>query len=103
MEETFDRDKLIGAVAKLVLSNPTDAVQLAFLPTGSDVSGLDVSMVTDVKIGDKSGNQVKLLDKVELIRLLSELVGKADPENAQAVAFFEALNAAAEKLGGDRS
>lgn len=95
MEETFDRDKLIGAVAKLVLSNPTDAVQLAFLPAGSDISGMDVSMVADVKIGDKAGNQVKLVDKLELIRLLTGMLEGADPDNEQATAFFRALNAAA--------
>lgn len=99
MNARFDKEKLIAKIAKLAFSNPTDAVQLAFLPTGSDISGMDVSLVTDVKIGERGGSQVKLVDKLELLRMLSALLEQEGAENEQALAFFQALNAAAAEPG----
>lgn len=104
MGETFDREKMIEKIAGLAFSDPTDAVRLAFLPAGSDITGLDVSMVTDVKVGDKGGAQVKLLDRLELIRLLVELMGAPDREQERALEFFKALNSAAGTAGdGDET
>ena len=94
MGETFDREKMIEKIADLAFADPTDAVRLAFLPVGSDISGLDVSMVTDVKVGEKGGSQVKLLDRLELMRLLVELMGAPNREQERALDFFQALNAA---------
>ena len=104
MEERFVREKLIQKIAALAFADPTDAVRLAFLPEGSDIAGLDVSMVTDVKVGDKGGTQVKLVDRLELIRLLVELVGTPDREQERALEFFRALNGAGNPTGdGDEA
>lgn len=92
MKRRYDRKKIIQELARLAFSDPTDAVALAFLPEGSDISGMNVSMVTELKVGEKGGNQVKLLDRVELIRLLVELVGRDDVQCAES--FFLALGAA---------
>lgn len=97
MEQRYDKQSIIQSLAKLAFSDPTDAVALAFLPEGSDISGMDVSMVTEVKVGEKGGSQVKLLDRAELIRLLVELLGGSESEVGQAQSFYQALNAA----GGD--
>ena len=97
MGAKLNKDKLIANIAKLAFSNPTDAVQLAFLPSGSDLSGMDLRLVTDVKIGEKGGSQVKLVDKLELIRLLAELTeGGGDGETA--ATFFQALAQAGEDV-----
>lgn len=103
MREGYDKETLIRQIADLAFSNPTDAVSLAFLPAGSDVTGLDVSMVTDVKVGEKGGVQVKLLDKMELIRLLVELTGGDDREQEHAREFYAALEKAAEQMGGEQA
>ena len=92
MKRRYDRKKIIQELARLAFSDPTDAVALAFLPEGSDISGMNVSMVTELKVGEKGGNQVKLLDRVELIRLLVERVGRDDVQCAES--FFLALGAA---------
>lgn len=101
MRRRYDRKKIIQELAKLAFSDSTDAVALAFLPEGSDITGMNVSMVTEVKVGEKGGNQVKLLDRTELIRLLVELVGGGDAEHA--ASFFQALNAAASDTERDAS
>lgn len=97
MGAKLNKDKLIANIAKLAFSNPTDAVQLAFLPSGSDLSGMDLRLVTDVKIGEKGGSQVKLVDKLELIRLLAELT-EGDGDRETAATFFQALAQAGEDV-----
>ena len=97
MGAKLNKDKLIANIAKLAFSNPTDAVQLAFLPSGSDLSGMDLRLVTDVKIGEKGGSQVKLVDKLELIRLLAELT-EGDGDGEAAATFFQALAQAGEDV-----
>lgn len=97
MGAKLNKDKLIANIAKLAFSNPTDAVQLAFLPSGSDLSGMDLRLVTDVKIGEKGGSQVKLVDKLELIRLLAELT-EGDGDGETAATFFQALAQAGEDV-----
>lgn len=90
MEKRYDKETIIQELAALAFSDPTDAVALAFLPEGSDITGRNVSMVTEIKVGEKGGNQVKLLDRAELIRLLVELMGSSETESAEA--FFRALS-----------
>ena len=91
-EPKYTRERIIQEIAKLAFSDPADAVGLAFLPEGSSIVGLDVSAVTELKVGEKGGNQVKLLDRVELIRLLVELLGAGEDGHTQADSFFRALN-----------
>lgn len=100
MGKRYDKEKLIRQIAELAFSNPTDAVSLAFLPEGSDVSGLDLSMVSDVKVGEKGGVQVKLVDKMDLIRLLADLIVGNEPDQVKALEFYQALEQAAEQMGG---
>ena len=54
MKRRYDRKKIIQELARLAFSDPTDAVALAFLPEGSDISGMNVSMVTELKVGEKA-------------------------------------------------
>lgn len=93
MEKRYDRETIIQELAELAFSKGTDAAALAFLPPGSDLTGMDVSMAAEIKVGEKGINQVKLVDRVELIRLLAALVGTGESESAQARAFFRALSA----------
>lgn len=103
MKKRYDKERIIQEVAALAFSKATDVAALAFLPPGSDISGMDVSMAAEVKVGEKGSNQVKLVDRVELIRLLVELIGAEGSETAQAQSFFQALNAAAQETEGDKS
>jgi len=99
MNQHYTRETIIQELARLAFSDPTDAVALAFLPEGSDITGKNVSMVTEIKVGEKGGSQVKLLDRAELIRLLVELLGQTETQNAQSL--FQALTAAAPDKDGD--
>lgn len=101
MEKRYDRETIIQELAALAFSKGTDAAALAFLPPGSDLRGMDVSMAAEVKVGEKGSNQVKLLDRVELIRLLVALLGAEDGENEQARSFYRALGEAAKGTGGE--
>lgn len=100
-KQRYNRETIIQEIARLAFSDATDAVALAFLPVGSDISGMNVAMVTEAKVGEKGGGQVKLLDRVELIRLLVELIGMEKTENPQAQSFFQALDTAAKQMQGE--
>lgn len=101
MKKQYDKETIIQELAELAFSKSTDAAALAFLPPGSDLTGMDVSLAAEVKVGEKGSNQVKLIDRVELIRLLVALVGTEGTETAQALSFFQALNSAAGGTEGE--
>lgn len=102
-KQQYDRETIIQEIARLAFSDTTDAVALAFLPVGSDIKGMNVAMVTEAKVGEKGGGQVKLIDRVELIRLLVELVGTENSEDLRAQSFFEALDMAAKQMQGEEA
>lgn len=88
---------------KLAASSPNDAVKLLFLDEEdlSLLDGLDLSLLTEMKRNANGTVEIKLLDKLEVIRELNELRRAENGEQAAASSFYAAIDKAADRLGGE--
>ena len=88
------------AVAKL---RDKDAVKLLFLDEEdlSLLDDLDLSLLTEMKRSANGAVEIKLLDKLEVIRELNELKRAGSGEQAAASNFYAAIDKAADRLGGE--
>lgn len=100
------RKKLCSAdvaehIRRLAFGRANDAVRLAFLAPEQQglIEGLDLSMVSEVKRGAKGEVEVKLLNRIDLLELLSKLLEANMPKSNEAENFFAAMDSAASKLG----
>lgn len=97
--------ELVRKVTRLAFGRPNDAVRLVFMDADNQevVDSLDLSMVEDVKRHSNGTVEVKLLNRVELFKLLAELLQGDEKGSSAAEEFFRSLDRAAEKLGGDKN
>lgn len=88
---------------KLAVSSPNDAVKLLFLDEEdlSLLDDLDLSLLTEMKRSANGAVEIKLLDKLEVIRGLNELKRAESGEQAAASNFYAAIDKAADRLGGE--
>ena len=87
---------------KLAVSSPNDAVKLLFLDKEdlSLLDGLDLSLLTEMKRNANGVVEIKLLDKLEVIRELNELKRAESEEASAGSSFYAAIDKAADRLGG---
>lgn len=85
---------------KLAVSSPNDAVKLLFLNEEelSDISGLDLSLLTEMKRSPNGTVEIKLVNKLDVIRELNELIKAQEAERSAGQSFYSALDKAAGKL-----
>lgn len=94
---------LVKQIVKLAFGRSNDAVKLVFLdPEQQEViDGLDLSMVAEIRRDSKGMVEVKLIDRLALLEMLSKLL---EPEschkNGEAENFYSALDKAATRIGG---
>ena len=81
------RADVVRRLAELAFGKANDCVRLV-LEEGADLSGLDLSLLSEVKRNDKGMVEVKLLDRLEALAQLGQLVGE---ESADVEAFFRVL------------
>lgn len=62
---------------------------------------LDLSLLTEMKRSANGAVEIKLLDKLEVIRELNELKRAGSGEQAAASNFYAAIDKAADRLGGE--
>ncbi len=105
MRRDYIEKKLCGAdlaehIRKLAFGRANDAVKLAFLVPEQQtlIDQLDLSMVSEVKRGSKGEVEVKLLNRVDLLELLSKMLETNMPRENEAESFFAAMDSAASKL-----
>ncbi|MDL2300429.1 hypothetical protein LJC01_02155 [Clostridiaceae bacterium OttesenSCG-928-D20] len=68
-------DELISDVSQLLFKRTNDIARLVLArEEGLDVSKLDLSLLSELKLSDKGNLEVKLLDRAALLRYLTELV-----------------------------
>jgi len=91
---------IIRQVAKLALGRTNDIARLAFLEKGEEelIGRLNLSLLSEIKRGSNGTVEVKLLNRLEILRLLAELI-QEKPREGGAAGFYAAINKAAEKLG----
>ena len=91
-----ERARLLRQIEKLAQCRVNDAVKLAFLDgmTLEELDGLDLTPLTEFKRSEKGGSEVKLVDRVAVLKLLVEL--SAGQEEQKAADFFRAWGNKAE-------
>lgn len=91
-----ERARLLRQMEKLAQCKANDAVKLAFLDglTLAELDGLDLTALTEFRRSEKGGAEVKLVDRVAVLKLLVEL--SAGQEEQKAVDFFRAWEGKAE-------
>ena len=91
-----ERARLLRQIEKLAQCRVNDAVKLAFLDglTLEELDGLDLTPLTEFKRSEKGGSEVKLVDRVAVLKLLVEL--SAGQEEQKAADFFRAWEGKAE-------
>ena len=83
-KKSADADKLLE---KLAVSSPNDAVKLLYLGAEdiSELEGLDLSLLSEIKRGPKGEVELKFVNKLAIIRELIELNAAAAAQQAQPV------------------
>ncbi|MEY8387170.1 hypothetical protein AALC17_07705 [Oscillospiraceae bacterium 38-13] len=90
------REDAVRRLAQLAFGRANDAARLALAPREADPDSLDLSAVAELKISDKGGVEVKLVDRVRALGTLCELLGSAGGGGAEDL--YRALEDAAGQL-----
>ena len=69
------REDALRRLAQLAFGRANDAVRLALNPREVDPGELDLSAVAELKVTDKGGVEVKLVDRVRALETLCTLLG----------------------------
>ncbi len=92
------REDAVRRLAQLAFGRANDAVRLALHPEETDVEGLDLSAVAEIKVTDKGGVEIKLVDRVRALETLCELLSAAGHHDAEEL--YRALAEGAPEEGG---
>lgn len=90
------REDAIRQLARLAFGRANDAVRLALAPGEADPAKLDLSAVAELKVTDKGGVEVKLVDRVRALETLCKLL--EDQGGGKADELYRALEDAAGQL-----
>lgn len=89
------REDAVRRLAQLAFGRANDAVRLALHPEEVDPSALELSAVAELKVTDKGGVEIKLVDRVRALETLCTLLEGAGEHGAE-----ELYQALAEAAGG---
>lgn len=89
------REDALRRLAQLAFGRANDAVRLALSPREVDPGDLDLSAVAELKVTDKGGVEVKLVDRVRALEALCGLLGET---GGGAEELYQALEDAAGRL-----
>lgn len=95
------REDALRRLAQLAFGRANDAARLALSPREVDPGSLDLSAVAELKVTDKGGVEVKLVDRVRALETLCALLGESGGGGAEEL--YRALEDAAgqvEEAGG---
>ena len=76
------RDDAVRRLAQLAFGRANDAAYLAFRGGEADLERLDLSAVSELKVTDKGGVEIKLIDRVRALEVLCGLLGQETAEGA---------------------
>lgn len=81
------RTDVVRRLAELAFGKPNDCVRLA-LEEGIDPRELDLSLLSEIKRSDKGMVEIKLVDRLRALEMLSQ---NASGSNGEAESFLKAL------------
>lgn len=90
------REDVLRRLAQLAFGRANDAARLALAPKEVDPEALDLSAVAELKVTDKGGVEVKLVDRVRALETLCALLGENGGGGAEEL--YRALEDAAGQL-----
>ena len=93
------REDVLRRLAQLAFGRINDAVELAFTKELAEVNRLDLSAVSEFKVTDKGGVEIKMLDRIRALETLFHLLEGENGENG-AAELYQVLADAAEAEGG---
>ena len=91
-EGTLTQADVARRLAELAFGEANDCVKLV-LEEGTNVDGLDLSLLTELKRNDKGTIELRLVDR---LRALEQLAGLAEAKGTDLESFLQALQG-----GGD--
>lgn len=101
-------EDVLERITALAFGKANDAVKLVFLDPEQpeqleEIGKLDLSMVSEVKRSGNGSVEVKLLNRIALLELLTQLAAPAAAagKSSEAESFFLAMDQAASKLRED--
>ena len=98
MREAAAGQDVVRRLAQLAFGRVNDAARLALHSEEADLETLDLSAVAELKVTDKGGVEVKLIDR---IRALEALYGLLSEEKAEGAGeLYRVLTEAAGEEGG---
>lgn len=89
------REDALRQLAQIAFGRAGDIVRLALKPETADPEGMDLSLLSELKVTDK-GVEVKLVDRVRALETLCGLL--EDTGSGGAEALYQALEAAASEM-----
>ena len=92
------REDVVRRLAQLAFGRVNDAVRLALHSGDADLEALDLSAVAELKVTDKGGVEVKLVDRIRALEALCGLLGEEKAEGAGEL--YRVLTEAAAGEGG---
>lgn len=95
------REDALRRLAQLAFGRANDAARLALCPREVDPGSLDLSAVAELKVTDKGGVEVKLVDRVRALETLCALLGETGGGGAEEL--YRALEDAAGQLEEGRA
>ena len=101
LERKTINDSVIKRLKKIAFGKSNDIVKLAFLEKENcidEIDNLDLTLLSEVKRGVNGNLEVKLINRIEAIRLMLSIAGPEQKDSGEtAYHFIEAISEAAEK------
>lgn len=76
------REDAVRRLAQLAFGRVNDAARLALHSGEADLEALDLSAVAELKVTDKGGVEIKLIDRIRALEVLCGLLGEEKAEGA---------------------
>jgi hypothetical protein len=97
VRRNFKKENILKYIAEIAFGKPNDAVKLAFLSPeelSDAIDALNLTMLSEIKRSG-SGVEVKLINRMEALKLLMAKTDSESGRESNAELFFQAINAAA--------
>ena len=92
------REDVLRRLAQLAFGRANDGVRLALLGREAGMEHMDLSAVSEIKVTDKGGVEIKFVDRVKALATLCELLESSGSGGAEEL--YRALEDAAGQMRG---
>lgn len=98
MTSQIQREDVLRRMTQLAFGQANDAVRLALSPSAVDLEKLDLSAVAELKVTDKGGVEIKLVDRIRALETLLRMLESGGTDNASEL-YQVLAEAASEERG----